>query len=162
MDALLENPKNWVALGFVLFVALFIKKILPMVVKALDARRARIEEQLAQAQRLREEAEALLVHYQQKQKEMLAEAEQMLADTKAEITRLKARAEEELKASLERRSAQASERIARIDKEATDAVRAHLVNVAVKATELLMKETLKDRAEDPTITRAVEQIRKLH
>ncbi|MFN7401799.1 MAG: F0F1 ATP synthase subunit B [Alphaproteobacteria bacterium] len=162
MEELIYEPKNWVALSFLLFFALFIKKILPLINKGLDGRRARIEDQLAQASRLREEAEQLLVRYQQKQKAMLAEAEQMLADTKAEITRLKARAEEELKASLERRSAQASERIARIEKEATDAVRAHLVNVAVKATELLMKETLKDRAEDPTITRAVEQIRKLH
>jgi F-type H+-transporting ATPase subunit b len=162
MESLLHEPKNWVALGFLLFLALFIKKILPMVTKGLDGRRARIEDQLAQATRLREEAEQLLARYQQKQKEMLAEAEQMLTDTKAEITRLKARAEEELKASLERRSAQAGERIARIEKEATDAVRAHLVDVAIKATELLMKETLKDRAEDPTITLAVEQIRKLH
>lgn len=162
MDALLENPKNWVALGFVLFVALFIKKILPMIVKALDARRARIEEQLAQAQRLREEAEALLVHYQQKQKEMLAEAEQMLADTKADISRMRQRAEEDLRASITRRSAQAEERIARIEKEAADAVRAHLVDVAVKATELLVSEKLGSQASDPTIPRTLAEVKKLH
>ena len=162
MEAFLYEPKNWVALSFLLFLVLFVKKILPMVTKGLDNRRARIEDQLAQASRLREEAEQLLLRYQQKQKEMLAEAEQMLTDTKAEIVRLKQRAEEDLRTSLERRSAQAGERIARIEKEATDAVRAHLVNVAIKATELLMRETLKDRADDPTIIPAVEQIRKLH
>lgn len=162
MESLIENPKNWVALGFVLFLALFIKKILPLVVKALDARRARIEDQLAQAERLREEAEALLVHYQKKQKEMLAEAEQMLADTKADIARMRQRAEEELAASITRRSAQAEERIARIEKEATNEVRAHLMTMAVKATELLVSEKLRGQASDPTIPRTLAEVKKLH
>ena len=158
----MDNPNNWVAISFVIFVALAVRYALPMIVKGLDGRAAKIKEQLEQATKLREEAEALLESYKQKQKEMLKEAEKTLADAKVEVERMKQRAEVDLKASIDRRSEQANEKIARMEKDAVEQVREHIVDVAISATRLLVGEQLKSTKEDPTISRALEQIQKLH
>jgi len=162
MEAWYDNPTNWVAISFVIFLAAFIKYVLPMVVKGLDGRSAKIQDQLEQATKLRQEAEALLETYKQKQKEMLAEAEKTLADAKVEVERMKQRAEQDLKTAVERRSEQANEKIARLEKDAVSQVREHIVDIAVSATRLLVGEQLKSAKEDPTITRALEQVQKLH
>lgn len=161
-EAWYDNPANWVAISFLIFMALFVRYALPMILSGLDGRAAKIKEQLEQAKKLREEAEALLVSYKQKQKDMLAEAEKTLANAKVEVERMKQRAEVELKASIERRTEQANEKIARMEKEAVDQVREHIVDVAISATRLLVGEQLKSAKDDPTISRALEQIQKLH
>lgn len=161
-EAWYDNPTNWVAISFVIFVALAVRYALPMIVKGLDGRAAKIREQLEQATKLRQEAEALLESYKQKQKEMLKEAEKTVADAKIEVERMKQRAEIDLKASIDRRSEQANEKIARMEKDAVEQVREHIVDVAISATRLLVGEQLKSTKEDPTISRALEQIQKLH
>jgi F-type H+-transporting ATPase subunit b len=162
MEAWYENPANIVAIGFVIFVALAVRFLLPMILKGLDGRASKIQEQLEQAKKIRAEAEELLESYKRKQKAMLAESEKMLEDAKVEVDRMKIRAEEELKASITRRTEQANEKIARMEKDAVNQVREHIVEVAISATRLLVADELKSGKEDPTIGRALEQIQKLH
>lgn len=157
-----QDPTNWVAISFVLFMGLFLRYLLPVIVKALDSRSVKIKEQLEQATKLREEAEALLASYKQQQKEMQLQAEKTLADAKIEVEHMKQRAETELKAAIDRRTEQASEKIARLEKDAVDQVREHIVDVAISATRLLVGEQLKSGKEDPTISSALAQIEKLH
>ncbi|MFZ4125238.1 MAG: hypothetical protein ACOYJ2_04105 [Rickettsiales bacterium] len=158
----IHEPKNWVAVSFVLFLVVFARYVLPMVLKGLDGRSAAIRSQLEQAKQVRAEAEALLESYKQQQKEMLAEAEKTLANAKIEVERMKQRAEVDLKAAITRRTEQANEKIARMEKEASDTVRQHMVDVAISATRLLVGDQLKSGKDDPTISRALSQMEKLH
>ncbi len=82
------SPEFWVAVSFVAFVALVSKPLAGAIAKALDARSAQIAGELAEAHRLREEAQALLLAYQKKQRESLAEAEAMLAQTREDAKRM--------------------------------------------------------------------------
>lgn len=161
-EAWYQDPTSWVAISFVIFMALSAKYIFPIVIKGLDSRAAKIKEQLEQATKLRQEAEALLAEYKRQQKDMLAEAEKTLENAKVEVERMKQRAEIDLKTSIDRRTEQANEKIARLEKDAVDQVREHIVDVAISATRLLVGEQLKASKEDPTLSRALDQIQKLH
>lgn len=161
-ESWMDNPANWVAISFVIFMALAAKYIFPIVIKGLDSRAAKIKEQLEQATKLRQEAEALLAEYKRQQKDMLAEAEKTLANAKVEVERMRERAEQDLKSAIDRRTEQANEKIARLEKDAVDQVREHIVDVAISATRLLVGEQLKANKEDPAISRALDQIQKLH
>ncbi|MBP0649886.1 hypothetical protein J8J40_22840, partial [Mycobacterium tuberculosis] len=74
-----------------LFVGLLVVLKVPEIVgKGLDDRAARIAAELAEAERLRQEAEALLAEYRRRADEAEAEAERIVADAKREAERLTA------------------------------------------------------------------------
>ncbi len=60
MTELLKQAETWVALSFLIFVAFVLWKGLKPTLGALDARAAKIKQELDDAQRLREEAQKLL------------------------------------------------------------------------------------------------------
>ena len=57
---MLQDATFWVALSFVIFVALAFKKISGLILGGLDQRGAKIRQELEEAQRLREDAERIL------------------------------------------------------------------------------------------------------
>ena len=77
---MLHEPEFWVAVGFVLVIALLVWKGVPgMVGKMLDQRAAVIAAELEEAKRLRAEAAALLADYQKRAAGAEAEARSIVA-----------------------------------------------------------------------------------
>ena len=66
----------WVGLAFIVFVAAIYRPVGKMMGAALDNRAQRIQEELEEAVRLREEAQALLAGYERQQNEAVKQAEQ--------------------------------------------------------------------------------------
>ncbi len=153
-----EDPAFFVALGFVIFVALAAKYIWPLIGRSLDDRSNKIREQLEQAARLRAEAETLLKQYEKQQKQMLKEAGEIVENAKKDAKAIRDNAAKDLKASLERRAAQAEENIARAEQQAVTDMRTHLIEVATEATRGVSAKQLEGQKEDPAITRALTAI----
>src|SRR4051812_4318858 len=85
---LLHEQEAWYTVAFVLFVALLLYLKAPARITAmLDERAARITLELAEARRLREEAQALLAEYQKKRVEAEQDAVKIveLAKREAEV-----------------------------------------------------------------------------
>lgn len=147
MEAILHNPTVWVAVSFVLFMLGFIKLALPHITRGLDARSASIRNELDEAVRLREEAQAVLAEYQQRQRDMLVEAESILAHARKEAETLKVSAEAELKVSIERRTKLAHEKIARAEADAVAEVKANVVAVATTAAKSVIQDMMQSHAD---------------
>ena len=79
MMPLLQDPEFWVVLAVLIFVIGVWKPARRAILGGLDARATRIRDELAGAQRLREEAERTLAAYQQQQRQAAAEAEAILS-----------------------------------------------------------------------------------
>src|ERR1700740_2589640 len=93
---LFHDPEFWVALAFVVIVAVAIRLVLPTVNAGLDSRANLIRVQIEEAKKLREDAQALLAEYQKKQRDAMAEAEQIIAQAKTDAARLRVEAEQDL------------------------------------------------------------------
>lgn len=156
--ALLENPSTWLLVSFLLFVALFIKYVLPHITSGLDKRADTIRFQLEQASRLRAQAQALLATYESERAEKLKEAEDILISAKRDAEALRARADADLKQSLERRSQQAVEKIERAEQEAVSYIRTQMVDVATQAVRDIVRTQLDNGSEDPSVDRAIRAI----
>lgn len=142
-----SGPEFWILVALVLLIGLLVWKGLPkMVGKQLDARGAAIAAELEAAQRMREEAQALLEQYQQRQREAEGEAEAIVAQARAEADRLRAETRRALEERVERRTKMAEDKIARAEKQAEADVRAAAADLAVKAAEQLIREKLDDSA----------------
>jgi F-type H+-transporting ATPase subunit b len=162
-EAWFHDPKYSIALAFVIFIGVFVRYVLPHVLRALDARSDAIRAQLEQAENLRKEAEALLAQYQQRYNAILAEAEAMVTATKEDVRLMKERAETELNATIERRRAQAEESIAQMETKARREIMESMVDIASANARQLMVQQLDTMKEDPTVAQVISQIqRNLH
>ena len=130
--------------GLILFfivVAYF--KVPGILLRSLDSRADEIRGELAEAKRLREEAQEMLASYQRKQREAEAEAEAIVAQAKSEAKTLKAEARKEMTERLERRTAMAEQRIAQAEAHAAAEVKAAAAELAASAAEEILKTKLK-------------------
>jgi len=77
---MLHQAETWVAVAFVLFVGLGLYlKVPAMLARMLDGRADKISKELAEARKLREEAQALLAEYQKKRAEAEKDAANIVA-----------------------------------------------------------------------------------
>lgn len=157
------DPKFWVAISFVLFLVLAWKPVITKILSALDARAERIRAEIAEAAKLREEAEAMLREARAKREAAAAEAERILAHAQEEARLVSAEMAEELAASLKRRERMALERIAAAEAEAAAAVRAVAADVAVAATRRLIAERMSGESHAALIDKAIRDLpQRLH
>jgi F-type H+-transporting ATPase subunit b len=138
------DPTFWVAVAFIIFVALAIKPlgVHRQMFAALDKRGARIGKEIEEAEALREEAQKLLADYKRKQRDAVKEAEEIVAHAKAEAGRLREQAQKDLEASLQRREQAAMEKIAQAEAQALQEIRNQAVDVALAATARLISDNL--------------------
>ena len=138
-----NNAETWVAVAFVLFVALLIYLKAPSKIAAmLDERSARIAKELAEARKLREEAQALLDEYKKKRVQAEKDAQDIVTLARKEAEAYAHETRTKLTETLERRTRQAEQKIAQAEQQAVKDVRTTATDVAIAAaTELLATAT---------------------
>ncbi len=163
LTEMLEDPRFWVAISFLIFFGLTYKKIAKFAFGALDTRSAKIKNELDEARRLREEANAILQQYKHKQAEYTKEAEQILVMAKKDADTLRSYAEKEMNAQLEGRTKQAMDRIAQEEIQAITDVRNHVVDIALSAARALIVDHVGTLSQDELMKLALSDIeRKIH
>lgn len=136
------EPEFWVAVAFVLFVAFMVWKARAAITGALDQRAETIRRQIDEAEKLRREAQDMLADYQRRQSEAYKEAEGIVAQARAEVERMKVKAQTELETAIKLRERQAMDRIAHAETQAAADVRNAAVETAIGATQTLLRERL--------------------
>jgi F-type H+-transporting ATPase subunit b len=155
MDSLWNSTTFWAGVAFVVFVVLAFRPGKRILTGALDARIAKIREEIEEAQRLREEAQSTLASYQRRQREAVQEAENIIAHAREEAERTRARAEAELAESIKRREQQAAEKIAQAEAAALDDIRDRAVELAIGATAKLLEEKMAGKAGEKAVSDAI-------
>ncbi len=159
MDLML-NPAFWVGLCFGVFLLLLIYKKVPATVAAsLDNRAELIRNELDEARRLREEAQALLADYERKQRGAEKEAESIITLAREEAEALAAETRENLKESLERRARIAEDKIARAEEQALGEVRTAAVNVAIAAAEQIISKKMTAAASKKLVDQSIKDLK---
>ncbi len=151
-------PEFWVMIAFVIFVGGAFRPTYRMIAAALDDRSERIQRQIDEATRLREEAQDLLAGYQRKQADAEREAEEVLDRAREEADRLRERGAVELEQSLDRRCQQAEDRIQQAEAKAIDEVRRLAVDIAIEATRSVLVERTTGAKADALIDDAIKEL----
>ena len=130
---LLTDAEFWVLIAVVVFAIGVWKPARRAIIGMLDQRSMRIQGELDEARKLRDEAEQLLAEYKRKETEAAAEAQAIIAHAREEAERIAALSAHDLQQALERRERLAEERIAQAEAKALDEIRAVAVDVAIDA-----------------------------
>lgn len=146
--------------GLILFFALIVYLKVPgMLGKALDERSDKIREDLAEAKRLREEAQHLLAEYQRKRKEAEAEAASIVAAAEREAAALAAEAKQKTDEFVERRTALSEQKIKQAEVDAVNAVRSAAVDLAIAAAEKVLEKKTDEAVQAKLFKDAVGQVK---
>ena len=148
------NPGAWVALAVILVFALLIWKKVPGAVgRALDSKIALIRDQLAEAESLRKEAEALKAEYEAKSASADKDREALLERAKHEAQEIVAKAKSDSEALIARRTRMAEEKIAAEERAAIEKLRSAAADAATKAA----AKIIADRHDPSTDAKLVDQ-----
>jgi F-type H+-transporting ATPase subunit b len=151
----------FVAVGFSLFLLLLgYFGVHTMIVGALDKRGARIQAELDEARKLREEAEAVLASYKARAAEAEAEAAAIVAQAREEAEALAKESAARMEEFVARRTKQAEGKIAMAEAQATNDVRAAAADAAVVIAEKVLRIQTKGEAAAELVVRGIDDVRK--
>lgn len=148
----------WATVALVVFLGVVLYlKVPALITKMLDSRIKAIEDELAEAERLRLEAKFLLEEYESKRQAAATEAESIVAAAREEAFRLTAEAKTSLEALIARRTKAVEDKIAQAESQAVAEVRARSADVAVDAARLLLTRQMGTKG-DALIDAAIKDV----
>ena len=150
----------WALVSLVLFLVVVVYMKVPGTLgSGLDKRAATIRNELDQAKKLREEAEALLGEYQRKAKAAETEAAGIVEQAKREAVALAAEGKRRIEEYVESRTRLAETKIAQAEAQALQEVRALSADLAVAAAEKLLGERVKGEGGTALVARSIADVK---
>lgn len=150
---------GWVAVAMLVVFAIFIWKKVPGAIgKALDSKIALIRGQLAEAESLRKEAEALKGEYQVKARAAEVDAAALVTRAQVEAQSIIAKAQTDAEALIARRGRMAEDKIAAEERAAVKQLRATAAGAAAAAAAQLIAEQHDPAADAKLVDQAIGEI----
>ena len=154
---LLADPHTWVLFSAILFGVIVWKKGKQPLLKILDGRTARIKTELEEAARLRYEAQELLTDYQQKHRNAVQTAQEIINSAKETANLIQQETEQKLTKNLKRREELLLERITNAETAAVHELRHQAADIATSTAEKLLTETMGERS-SKLVDKAIEEL----
>ena len=156
------DAEFFVAAGFAVFLMLLgYLGVHRKATDALDERIRKIEDELAEATRLREEAQVLLASYKKKAADAETEAASIVTQAKAEAENLAKETAARMADFIQRRQKQAELKIAMAEQQATAEVRAAAAEAAVRAAETVIKGQTTGAAAADLVSKGIQDLKRL-
>jgi len=154
----LTPPWFIAAAMIVVFAILVWKKVPGAIGKALDANIKVIRDQLAEAEALRKEAEALKAEYEKKAKGVDKDRAALLERAKHEAEEIVAKAKKDAEALIDRRTRMAEDKIAAEERTAVEQLRAAAAEAATRAAAKLIAERHDAGTDAKLVDQAIKEI----
>jgi F-type H+-transporting ATPase subunit b len=149
----------FIALAMIVVIALIVWKKVPAAIgKALDSKIDVIRNQLAEAESLRKDAEALKAEYEAKSKAADKEAATIVERARHEAETIVSQAKEGAEALVERRQRMAEDKIAAEERHAIEQLRATAAEAAREAAARLIRNRVDEKANEALVADAIRSI----
>ena len=156
---LLTDAHFWVGIAFVVFLAILVMAgVHKFAWKALGDAGDKVRAQLDEANKLREEAQALLARIQADREASEKLAAEIMANAREQAQRMEAEAQERLAEQIERRGQLAERRIATAEAQAAAEVKAAAGELAAQMAETVLMARIAGAKTDPLIDAAIGQM----
>jgi len=153
------DESAWVALGFIIFIAIVWRKVGSALSDLLDNRVNKIKNELAEAETLRIEAEKELKKFQVMQNEAVEDAKRIIADAHEAAERIRNTAVEKAKESIKRRENQAKAKIAASEAAVLAELKMKATSIAISASKEILVSELNDELNSSIIDESISQIK---
>ena len=147
----------WTLIAFGVTILLLRKLAFPRIQEALDKRRIAIEESIDQAERTRQEADALLREYRERLREAREQADDIVTRARRAAEKVQEEAKVDAKQAREELMEQTRRDVQQETRRALDEIRREVADLTVLATEKVARKSLDDDDHRRLIEEALEE-----
>ena len=149
----------WVAIAFVIFIALVWRKGSKAITGILDSRSLLIENELKEAKSLKEEALEELRQSLQSQKNISNEAEQIIKDAQDAAKKIRDDANVSCTEIIKRREEQAKQKIMALETEAINNIKKITGSIIIESSKVFIESNLDKKENNNIISKSSNQIK---
>lgn len=149
----------WVAIAFVIFIALVWRKASRAITGILDSRSLLIENELKEAKSLKEEALEELRKSLQSQKNISNEAEQIIKDAQDAAKKIREDANVICSEIIKRREEQAKQKIMALETEAVNNIKKITGSIIIESSKVFIESNLDKKENNNIISKSSNQIK---
>ena len=149
----------WVAIAFLLFIALIWKKASKAIIEILDSRSLLIENELKEAKSLKEEALEELRKSLQTQKSISDEAEKIIKEAQDVAKKIQDDTNVKCSEIIQRREEQAKQKIMALETEAVNNIKKITGSIIVESSKIFIKSNLDSKENSNIINDSSNQIK---
>ena len=149
----------WVAIAFIIFIALIWKKASKAIISILDDRSLLIENELNEAKSLKEEALEELRKSLQTQKKVSEEAENIIREAKETARKIQEDAYMKSSDLIKRKEEQAKQKINALETDAIKNIKKITGNVVIEASKIYIESNIDKKENVNLITKSSDEIR---
>ena len=149
----------WVAVAFIIFIALIWKKASKAITSILDNRSLLIENELNEAKSLKEEALEELRKSLQTQKQVSEEAENIILEAKETAKKIRDEAYTKSSDLIKRKEEQAKQKIYALETDAIKSIKKLTGNVVIEASKIYIESNIDNKENLNLITKASNEIK---
>ena len=149
----------WVAIAFVIFIALVWRKGSKAITGILDSRSLLIENELKEAKSLKEEALEELRKSLQSQKNISNEAEQIIKDAQDAAKKIREDTNVSCSEIIKRREEQAKQKIMALETEAVNNIKKITGSIIIESSKVFIESNLDKKENNNIISKSSNQIK---
>ena len=149
----------WVAVAFIIFIALIWKKASNAIVSILDNRSLLIHNELNEAKSLKEEALEELRKSLQTQKQVSEEAENIIRDAKETAKKIQEEAYSKSSDLIKRKEEQAKQKIIALETDAIKNIKKITGNVIIESSKIYIEDNIDKKENVNLITKSSSEIK---
>jgi F-type H+-transporting ATPase subunit b len=149
----------WVAIAFLIFIALVWKKASKAITEILDSRALLIENELKEAKSLKEEALEELRKSLQTQKNISDEADKIIKDAQNAAKKIQDDTNIKCSEIIQRREEQAKQKIMALETEAVNNIKKITGSIIIESSKIFIQSNLDKKENDSIITNSSNQIK---
>lgn len=152
----------WAVVSFIVLVVLLKKYVVPAVNDVLDARTRQIEEDLASAARMREEAQMELQKYRHELRSANENATRIMEEARQDANRQRDRLIQQLEDELATKRNAALAEIEQAKRQAMAEVQGAIVEMTIMATQKLISRTVTQDDAHRMVNEAMQEMQRVH
>ncbi|MBP7709593.1 MAG: hypothetical protein KA100_00800 [Rickettsiales bacterium] len=156
-----HDPKFWLAIAFVTFIALVVKFAKAAILKSLEAKSKAIAEEILAAKEMKERAAALLAKAEKYAKDSEGFAAKLLKDAEDEAKKFATEATKMMESEITKKTAASVERIKMEEVIAIREIKSRIVNSAIADLSQNISKELNAESHDQLVTKALGDFEKV-
>ena len=136
------DPQFWVAIAFIIFVAVIFNPVRKILISNLDMQIKQIKIRIDEAENLKNETRVTLSKIKQRQSEVQKEIELIHKDAKNQLLKIEVRTQQKLKDQIQKRHVLALAKIDQLTRDANHTIKQHIISNAIEVTVTLLQKKL--------------------
>ena len=158
VSILLSDSTAWVVFSFIAFFVLVFVYGRKTILSMLDGKIEKIRSDIANAEKLQQEAELLLKNYQANLNDASRQADEIISKAKRQAEDIRKQAEVDYNETLARREAMLTNRLEQMERTAMEDIRRYAAELAVSATSEIISRKLSSQSANSLVDESIRRV----